>query len=34
MAECVPYYVDLFHQMKSEIKEPAVSIVTAIPAEG
>jgi 3beta-hydroxy-Delta5-steroid dehydrogenase / steroid Delta-isomerase len=33
MAECLPYYVDLFHQMKSEPKEPAVS-VTAAPPEG
>ena len=23
MAECLPYYVDLFHQMKGETKEPA-----------
>ncbi len=30
MAECVPYYVDLFHQMKAKSdSEPAVSAVTA-----
>jgi 3beta-hydroxy-Delta5-steroid dehydrogenase / steroid Delta-isomerase len=34
MAECVPYYVDLFHQMRSETHEPAVSVVTAAPLEG
>jgi 3beta-hydroxy-delta5-steroid dehydrogenase/steroid delta-isomerase len=34
MAECVPYYVDLFHQMKSEDHEPAVRVVTAAPLEG
>ena len=34
MAECLPYYVDLFHQMKSEAHEPAVSVVTAAPLEG
>jgi 3beta-hydroxy-Delta5-steroid dehydrogenase / steroid Delta-isomerase len=28
MAECLPYYVDLFHQMKAESKPHAVSIVT------
>ena len=34
MAECVPYYVDLFEQMKTETREPAVSFVTAVPPEG
>jgi 3beta-hydroxy-Delta5-steroid dehydrogenase / steroid Delta-isomerase len=34
MADCLPYYVDLFHQMKSEAHEPAVSVVTATPPEG
>jgi 3beta-hydroxy-Delta5-steroid dehydrogenase / steroid Delta-isomerase len=33
MAECLPYYVDLFHQMKGETKASAVS-VTAEPPEG
>jgi 3beta-hydroxy-delta5-steroid dehydrogenase/steroid delta-isomerase len=33
MAECLPYYVDLFHQMKGEAKEPAVS-AGAAPPEG
>jgi 3beta-hydroxy-delta5-steroid dehydrogenase/steroid delta-isomerase len=35
MAECVPYYVDLFHQMKAKSdSEPAVSAVTAAPPAG
>ncbi len=34
MAECLPYYVDLFHKMKSETKAPAVSVVAAAPQEG
>ena len=34
MAECLPYYVDLFHKMKSETKSPAVSVVAAAPQEG
>jgi 3beta-hydroxy-delta5-steroid dehydrogenase/steroid delta-isomerase len=34
MAECVPYHVDLFHPMKAESHEPAVSVVTASPLEG
>jgi 3beta-hydroxy-Delta5-steroid dehydrogenase / steroid Delta-isomerase len=34
MAECLPFYVDLFHQMKSETKAPAVSVVAAAPQEG
>ena len=28
MAECLPYYVDLFHQMKAEAKPHAVSVLT------
>ncbi|MCT7657233.1 3-beta-hydroxysteroid dehydrogenase [Mycobacterium deserti] len=34
MAECLPYYVELFHQMKSEAEEPALSIAAAPPPEG
>ncbi len=34
MAECLPYYVDLFHQMKNDAEAPAVSLVTAAPQEG
>jgi 3beta-hydroxy-Delta5-steroid dehydrogenase / steroid Delta-isomerase len=34
MDDCLPYYVDLFHQMKSEAHEPVVSVVTASPQEG
>ncbi|MGX9787413.1 3-beta-hydroxysteroid dehydrogenase [Mycobacterium sp. MMS18-G62] len=34
MAECLPYYVDLFHQMKSEAKPHAVSMLTEQPAAG
>src|SRR5215217_75918 len=34
MADCLPYYVDLFHQMKTEAHERAVSVVTATPQEG
>ena len=34
MADCVSYYVALFHHMRSETKEPAVSVVTAAPLEG
>lgn len=34
MADCLPYYVDLFHQMKGEAHEPAVSMVTVTPPEG
>ena len=34
MAECLPYYVDLFHKMKGEPKAPAVSVVAAAPPEG
>ena len=34
MAECLPYYVDLFHQMKGETKKHAVSVVAAAPPEG
>ncbi|HEX2214084.1 MAG TPA: NAD-dependent epimerase/dehydratase family protein [Mycobacterium sp.] len=33
MDECLPYYVDLFHEMKSATKDPALS-VTAAPPEG
>jgi 3beta-hydroxy-Delta5-steroid dehydrogenase / steroid Delta-isomerase len=33
MAECLPYYVDLFHQMKAESDtEPAVAVTAAPPA--
>jgi 3beta-hydroxy-delta5-steroid dehydrogenase/steroid delta-isomerase len=34
MAECLPYYVDLFHQMKAATPQPAVSAVTAAPSAG
>ena len=34
MAECLPYYVDLFHQMKSNGHQPAVSVVKVAPQEG
>ncbi|RAV14019.1 steroid delta-isomerase [Mycolicibacterium sp. GF69] len=34
MAECLPYYVDLFHQMKNAGAEPAVSVAAAPPPEG
>jgi 3beta-hydroxy-Delta5-steroid dehydrogenase / steroid Delta-isomerase len=34
MAECLPYYVDLFHQMKGAGKESAVSAVAAAPPTG
>src|SRR5215217_646569 len=34
MTDCLPYYVDLFHQMKTEAHERAVSVVTATPQEG
>lgn len=33
MAECLPYYVDLFDEMKNATKEPALS-VTGAPPEG
>ena len=33
MDECLPYYVDLFHQMKAAGKDPAVSVAAA-PIEG
>jgi 3beta-hydroxy-delta5-steroid dehydrogenase/steroid delta-isomerase len=33
MAECLAYYVDLFHQMKAESDiEPAVAVTAAPPA--
>jgi 3beta-hydroxy-delta5-steroid dehydrogenase/steroid delta-isomerase len=28
MAECLPYYVDLFHQMKAQAKPHAVTVIT------
>lgn len=34
MAECLPYYVDLFDQMKNASKEPAVSVAVTAPPEG
>ncbi len=34
MAECLPYYVDLFHQMKSEATPHAVTLITEEPAKG
>jgi 3beta-hydroxy-Delta5-steroid dehydrogenase / steroid Delta-isomerase len=34
MADCLPYYVDLFHQMKGESHGSSVSVVTAAPPEG
>ena len=33
MDECLPYYADLFHQMKAAGKDPAVSVAAA-PLEG
>jgi len=34
LAECLPYYVDLFHQMKGQAHEPAVNVITASPLDG
>ena len=34
MAECLPYYVDLFHQMKSEATPHAVTLIKEEPAKG
>jgi 3beta-hydroxy-Delta5-steroid dehydrogenase / steroid Delta-isomerase len=34
MEECIPYYVDLFNQMKNDGKAPAVSVAGAAPPEG
>jgi 3beta-hydroxy-delta5-steroid dehydrogenase/steroid delta-isomerase len=34
IAECLPYYVDLFHQMKAATPQPAASAVTAAPPAG
>jgi len=34
IAECLPYYVDLFHQMKAEATPHAVSLITEQPAAG
>ena len=34
MKECLPYYVDLFNQMKAAAKEPVVSAVTTAPPTG
>jgi 3beta-hydroxy-delta5-steroid dehydrogenase/steroid delta-isomerase len=34
MADCLPYYVDLFDEMSAAGKEPAVSTVTSAPATG
>ena len=34
MADCLPYYVDLFHQMKGQSHERAVNVITASPLEG
>lgn len=34
MAECLPYYVDLFHRMKNASREPAVSVAATTPPEG
>jgi 3beta-hydroxy-Delta5-steroid dehydrogenase / steroid Delta-isomerase len=34
MAECLPYYVDLFHQMKGTVTPHAVSLVSVAPPEG
>jgi 3beta-hydroxy-Delta5-steroid dehydrogenase / steroid Delta-isomerase len=34
MAECLPYYVELFHKMKSEAKPHAVSMIREEPAKG
>ena len=32
MAECLPYYVDLFHQMMGAAPEPALAVTAAPPA--
>ncbi|MGZ8746193.1 MAG: 3-beta-hydroxysteroid dehydrogenase [Mycobacterium sp.] len=34
MDECLPYYVDLFHQMKAAGKDPAVGVGTSAPPTG
>jgi 3beta-hydroxy-Delta5-steroid dehydrogenase / steroid Delta-isomerase len=34
MDDCLPYYVDLFHQMKGEAHQPAIGVTTAAPPEG
>jgi 3beta-hydroxy-Delta5-steroid dehydrogenase / steroid Delta-isomerase len=34
MAECLPYYVDLFHQMKSEATPHAVTLIKEEPVKG
>jgi 3beta-hydroxy-Delta5-steroid dehydrogenase / steroid Delta-isomerase len=34
MAECLPYYVDLFHQMKAETAKRPVTVITEEPAKG
>jgi 3beta-hydroxy-delta5-steroid dehydrogenase/steroid delta-isomerase len=34
MAECLPYYVDLFRQMKGQTKEATVTAATPAPPRG
>jgi len=34
MEECLPYYVDLFHKMKNDGKDPAVSVAGSATPEG
>ena len=34
MDECLPYYVDLFHQMKNAGQAPAVGVGTSTPPTG
>ena len=34
LEHCLPYYVDLFHQMKSETGEPLVAAAAPVPPAG
>jgi 3beta-hydroxy-delta5-steroid dehydrogenase/steroid delta-isomerase len=34
MDDCLPYYVDLFNQMKAVGKDPAVGVGTSTPPTG
>jgi 3beta-hydroxy-delta5-steroid dehydrogenase/steroid delta-isomerase len=33
MAECLPYYVDLFHQMKGAAPEPTLAVTGGLPGD-
>ncbi|MDQ2638619.1 MAG: steroid delta-isomerase, partial [Actinomycetota bacterium] len=33
MTDCLPYYVDLFNQMKADVKQPAIGLTPA-PMQG